>query len=194
MRELPKCVLTCALVFVLAGASVAADGTMPPYQRLIEEVAARHGLEADVFAALVDVESARRAGAVSEDGAQGLAQLMPATAERFKVVDPHNPEDNLDGAARYFSWLLERFEGELSLALAAYNAGEAAVDRHGGIPPYRETRGFVSKVLRKAGRPVPPDSEASAEPPPHAREPRPVRLLTTPDGRRILTNIPDSRR
>jgi soluble lytic murein transglycosylase-like protein len=195
MRATVSWTAVLALAGLLVGPAVGSSYAlepMRPYQRLIENVAARHGLEPDVFGALVDVESARRSDAVSEDGAQGLAQLMPATARRFKVVDPHNPEDNLDGAARYFSWLLDRFEGDLVLALAAYNAGEAAVDRHGGVPPFRETQGFVAKVLRRAERPVPDlpggSAEEASSPVP---KPRPVRLVTTPDGQVLLTNLPD---
>jgi soluble lytic murein transglycosylase-like protein len=187
--------LLAALVWGVGAEAAAATGQMRPYQRLIESVAARHGLEPEVFGALVDVESARRADAVSEDGAQGLAQLMPATAARFKVVDPHNPEDNLDGAARYFSWLLDRFDGDLVLALAAYNAGEAAVDRHGGVPPYRETRGFVAKVLRRADRPVPELAGSTGAPRPRPdAAPRPIRLVTGPDGTPLLTNLPEKSR
>ncbi|MDQ7087122.1 MAG: lytic transglycosylase domain-containing protein [Acidobacteriota bacterium] len=156
---------------------------MAPYQRLIEQVAERHGLDPHLFSALVETESARRAGAVSSAGAVGLAQLMPETARRFGVLDPKNPEDNLEGAARYLRWLLDRFRGRVDLALAAYNAGEGAVDRHGGLPPYPETMTFVQKVMARAGLRQP-----SVSPPP-----RPVRLLRRPDGSFLMTNRPVSR-
>lgn len=192
-RAWPRAVLALTLLCpAAAGVSLsgASDAPMRPYQRLIEEVAARHGLDAELFGALVDVESARKAGAISGAGAQGLAQLMPATAERFHVVDPHNPEDNLDGAARYLVWLLERFGGREDLALAGYNAGEGAVDRHGGIPPFQETRKFVRDVLVRAGRRVPEEPGPGRD----ASVPAPVRMVVRPDGKRILTNVTDESR
>lgn len=198
MRLVHPWLVACVLLLApISSEAAGVAGGMPPYQRLIEAVAQRHQLDPELFAALVDTESARRAGAVSEDGARGLAQLMPSTAERFKVVDPHNPEDNLDGAARYFSWLLERFDGDVVRALAAYNAGEGAVDRHDGVPPYQETRRFVANVLRRAGRPAPKALDGNGggpAPAPASRAPRPVRLIELPDGRRLLTNIPESDR
>jgi soluble lytic murein transglycosylase-like protein len=120
-----------------------------PYQHLIEQVAEEHAVEPALLSALVEVESARRADAVSPKGARGLGQLMPATAERFGVADPHDPEDNLRGSAQYLRWLLERYGGDVRLALAAYNAGEGTVDRYGGVPPFPETRQYVRRVLQR---------------------------------------------
>ncbi|GAB4374658.1 MAG: hypothetical protein Kow0062_12890 [Acidobacteriota bacterium] len=154
----------------------------PPYQRLIERVAARHRIDPKLFAALVEVESGRRADAVSHAGARGLAQLMPATAARFRVSDPHDPEENLEGAARYLRWLLSRYRGDLRLALAAYNAGEGAVDRAGGVPRFRETRAFVRRVLARAGY----DERGRPKPP----EPEPVRIIRRGDGSLLITNLP----
>lgn len=163
-------------------ASTRASHAEKPYQRLIERTAERHGLDAGLFTALVEVESGRRADAVSPKGARGLAQLMPATARRFDVEDPHDPADNLEGAARYLTWLLERYEGDRTLALAAYNAGEGAVDRHGGVPNYRETRDFVHRVLARAEGWNPRGSGPPL--------PRPARLLRKADGRIVITNLP----
>ncbi len=84
---------------------------------------------------------------ITQDGALGLTQLMPATAARLGVLDPLDPRANLEGGARYLREQLDRFPGDLPLALAAYNAGPGAVERHGGVPPYAETRGFVARVL-----------------------------------------------
>jgi hypothetical protein len=97
--------------------------------------------------AVVAVESAGRAEAVSHAGATGLMQLMPATAERFGVADRELPAENIRGGVAYLEWLLEHFERDVVLALAGYNAGEGAVKQHGGVPPFAETRDYVPKVL-----------------------------------------------
>jgi soluble lytic murein transglycosylase-like protein len=126
--------------------------------RRVSGVAVAHGPEIAAAArayrvsealllALVAVESGGNARAVSPKGAQGLGQLMPATAERFGVRDAFDPTQNLRGAAAYLSLLLNRYRGDALLALAAYNAGEGAVDRARGVPPYAETRAYVPRVL-----------------------------------------------
>ncbi len=117
--------------------------------RLVAETAQRHGLEPSLVRAVAGVESAWRADAVSPKGARGLMQLMPGTAEALGVADPFDPADNLEGGTRHLRSLIERYGGNLTKALAAYNAGEGAVARHGGVPPYRETRDYVWKVLRR---------------------------------------------
>lgn len=150
-----------------------------PYQRLIERTAERHRLDPLLLEALVEVESGRNAGAVSPKGARGLGQLMPGTARRFDVSDPHDPEDNLDGAARYLAWLIERYQGDLTLALAAYNAGEGAVDRYVGVPPYPETKSYVRKVLSRAGLRGGGRREGRSDP---------VRLVRGADGAIVVTN------
>jgi hypothetical protein len=118
-----------------------------PFAGLIEAAADRHGLEPALLTAMMEVESAFDPRAVSPKGARGLLQLMPATATRFGVGDPFDPVQNVEGGARYLSWLMQRFEGQPELALAGYNAGEGAVDRHGGVPPYPETQHYVARVL-----------------------------------------------
>jgi soluble lytic murein transglycosylase-like protein len=123
-----------------------------PYAEMIGTAAARHDLDPVLLTAVAAVESAFDPNAVSSAGACGLMQLMPRTAERFGVGDVFDAEQNVEGGARYLRWLLERFEGDPELALAGYNAGEGAVERHRGVPPYRETRGYVSRVLEGAGR------------------------------------------
>ncbi|GEM_PF-5247362 len=142
--------LFAAIVFLGSGEASSAD-VPPPYQALIERVAAYYEIDSALFSALVDVESGRRPAVVSSKGAQGLAQLMPATARRFGVRDRSDPEENLHGAARYLKWLLHRYEGDVRLALAGYNAGEGHVDRYGGVPPFPETRSFVASVMARAG-------------------------------------------
>ncbi|MGR3540021.1 MAG: lytic transglycosylase domain-containing protein [Hasllibacter sp.] len=109
------------------------------------DAARRHGIPEDLFARLVQRESGWNPGTVSHAGAMGLAQLMPGTA-RLLGVNPQDPRQNLDGGARYLRMQYERF-GSWRLALAAYNAGPEAVQRHGGIPPYRETQGYVRAIL-----------------------------------------------
>lgn len=111
--------------------------------------ARRHGLDPQLVLAVVSVESGFRPEAVSPKGARGLMQLMPRTAESLGVEDAFDPEQNLDGGARHLGQLLTLYGGDLVKALAAYNAGEGAVDRHGGVPPYRETRAYVKKVLER---------------------------------------------
>jgi hypothetical protein len=130
-------------------AVAAALASASAYDGLIEEAAARHGVLPQLVRAIIQVESAYCAEAKSRKGAIGLMQLMPATARRFAVADPYDPGANIEGGIKYLKSLLERFD--VSLALAAYNAGEAAVQRFGGIPPYAETRNYVQAVMKLAG-------------------------------------------
>jgi soluble lytic murein transglycosylase-like protein len=116
---------------------------------LAAEVARRHGLDPDLVLAVVGVESAFRPEAVSPKGAQGLMQLMPQTSAALGVHDALDPAANLDAGVRHLGSLLTLYGGDVSRALAAYNAGEGAVARHGGIPPYRETRAYVRRVLER---------------------------------------------
>jgi soluble lytic murein transglycosylase-like protein len=123
---------------------------VPPGGDLREIAAAaarRHGLDPGLVIAVVSVESGFRPEAVSPKGAQGLMQLMPGTAASLGVEDAFDPAQNLDGGARHLGQLLTLYGGDVARALAAYNAGEGAVHRHGGVPPYRETRAYVKKVL-----------------------------------------------
>ena len=119
---------------------------------LIVSTAERHAIDPDLVRAVVKVESNFNPAAVSRKGATGLMQLMPTTARRFGVGNIFDPEENLDGGVRYLKHLLGLFEGNLALSLAAYNAGEKAVARYGGIPPYPETRRYVRKVSSLYGR------------------------------------------
>ena len=112
----------------------------------VAEAAAQHGVDAALVRAVIHAESAFRKDVVSHAGAQGLMQLIPATAERFGVADPFTARQNIQGGTSYLAWLLKRFHGDVRLATAAYNAGEGAVDRHGGVPPYEETQRYVERV------------------------------------------------
>ncbi|HMO09639.1 MAG TPA: lytic transglycosylase domain-containing protein [Paracoccaceae bacterium] len=115
------------------------------YLQVARDAARRHGIPEDLFLRLVQQESGWNPGAVSHKGATGLAQLMPATA-RLVGVDINNPRQNLDGGARYLRIMYDKF-GSWRLALAAYNAGPGAVEKHGGIPPFAETKGYVAAIL-----------------------------------------------
>ncbi len=121
--------------------------TLParPYAEIVADVSARHGVDPLLVHALIEAESAYRPTAVSPRGAAGLMQLMPATLARFGVADPYDPATNIDAGTRYLRILLDEF-GTRG-ALAAYNAGEAAVRRFNGVPPYAETRRYVGHVL-----------------------------------------------
>ena len=115
----------------------------------IRSAAHQHRLPYHLLHAVITVESAYNEDAISHAGAQGLMQLMPATAKRFGVQDPFNPQQNINGGSRYLSYLITLFEGNYHLALAAYNAGENAVKRYGNrIPPYKETQNYVRKVMK----------------------------------------------
>ena len=121
----------------------------PQVNALIDEAAAFHGVSVDLVRAVVEAESSYDPDAVSPAGAQGLMQLMPTTAAWLGVADPLDPRQNVFGGVKYLSRLLDRFGGDVALSVAAYNAGPAKVARYGGIPPYRETRGYVARI-RKA--------------------------------------------
>lgn len=125
------------------------DADPSDVRALAVAAARRHGLDPDLVLAVVAVESGFRKDAVSPKGARGLMQLMPGTAESLGVRDAFDPEENLDGGSRYLRWLVGLYGGDLEKALAAYNAGPGAVKRHNGVPPYRETRGYVRKVLEE---------------------------------------------
>jgi hypothetical protein len=112
----------------------------------IQEAAALHGLPPDLIRAVIQTESRFNPMAVSRVGAQGLMQLMPKTARHMGIEDPFDPRQNILGGTKYLSRLLERFKGNTARALAAYNAGPTAVSRHRGLPPYRETQGYVRKI------------------------------------------------
>ncbi|CAK0760160.1 soluble lytic murein transglycosylase [Azospirillaceae bacterium] len=116
--------------------------------RIVETIAPGLGVDPALVLAVIQIESAFRTNAVSPKEAAGLMQLIPATATRFGVRDVFDPEENIRGGGRYLRWLLAYFEGNLTLALAGYNAGERAVDRHGGVPPYNETQAYVRLVHR----------------------------------------------
>ena len=110
------------------------------------------GVDPRFIHAVIRQESRYKNAAVSHAGAQGLMQLMPATAKRFGCDDPHDAAANIKAGTKYLAWLLKRFDGDVALALAGYNAGEGAVDKYNGVPPYDETQNYVRKIVANYGR------------------------------------------
>lgn len=118
------------------------------YDKIILQTALWEGVDPALVHAVVRAESNYNHLAVSHANAQGLMQLIPATAERFNVKNSFNPSQNVTGGTKYLHWLLKRFKGDMHLALAGYNAGEGNVDKYNGIPPFKETQNYVRKVIR----------------------------------------------
>ena len=132
--------------------------------RIIFEVAENQGVDPRFIHAVIWQESKYDTHAKSHAGAQGLMQLMPATAKRFGCEHPDNPEENITAGTKYLSWLLKRFSGNVELALAGYNAGEGSVDKYDGIPPFNETQNYVKIITNRYGKtyhPVLPPAEAA---------------------------------
>lgn len=134
-----------------AAANAIAEAPAIPqrFQRLITSTAAKHGVDARLVHALIQVESGYHSRAVSSRGARGLMQLLPSTGRQYGALDLFDPQSNLDAGVRHLKSLLQRFD--VPIALAAYNAGEGAVARFGGIPPFRETQNYVTRILRLLG-------------------------------------------
>jgi len=141
-----------SIIILILSFGVITDAFASPYDREIEAAAGRVGLSVHLVHAVVKTESAYRKSARSRAGAVGLMQLMPATAKRFGVTNRRDPVQSLRGGTVYLAWLLKRYNGNLQFALAGYNAGEGAVDKYNGIPPYRETRNYVVKVMKELRR------------------------------------------
>ncbi len=117
-------------------------------QNLVTNACAKYNIEPRLVMALIQQESGFNQNAISKAGAQGLMQLMPATAKALGVTNAFNPQENIEGGVRYLKGLLDRFNGNKILALAAYNAGPNAVTKHNGVPPYKETQNYVRNILR----------------------------------------------
>ena len=179
-------ILLTAFPAAANGAVETAKGGSVPLDRnelrqLVSQISLEHGVDPRLVDALVRVESSYDPGAVSRKGAMGLMQLMPGTADRLKVEDPFDPEQNLRAGVKEFSRLVDRYAGNLQLALAAYNAGEGAVARYRGIPPYNETRSYVSRILTLyTGRPFRVAGNYRA---------KPVRMMRDREGRAVITNL-----
>ena len=183
----------CVVVAFTTGAAWATGPSAPAagsmgvsstgVRELVRQVSLEHGLDPRLVDAVVRVESGYDPGAVSRKGAMGLMQLMPETAVRLGVADPFDPEQNVRGGVREFARLVDVYRGNLQYALAAYNAGEGAVARYRGVPPFLETRNYVSRILTiYTGRPFRlPGSARVVQ----------VRMTTDPStGRTLITNQP----
>ena len=137
--------------------------------RLLAELAPKYGVQPQLALAIGLTESALNPQALSPKNAMGVMQLIPETAQRFNVSKPYDPEQNIRGGLAYLRWLLAYFEGDIALAAAGYNAGEGAVDRHRGVPPYRETRAYVERILRHVGQQRHPYDSSVVAPSPMLR-------------------------
>lgn len=145
---------------------------------LVQESAEKHHVDPNLVRAVISTESNWNTAAVSRKGAQGLMQLIPTTAQKLGVGNAFDPAQNVDAGVRYLGMLLERYKGDLSKALAAYNAGPGVVDRFGGVPNYRETRNYVQKVTATY---YGPGIVPQAPPPP-------IYQIVQADGRIVFTN------
>jgi soluble lytic murein transglycosylase-like protein len=163
-----------------APSAVAAHVVGTDLRELVRDISSERGLDPRLVDALVRVESDYDPRALSDKGAQGLMQLMPATASRLEVDDPFDPEQNVRAGVRELDRLIDRYSGNLQLALAAYNAGEGAVEKYRGVPPFRETRDYVARILSLyTGRPF----RVSG-----GRLISPVKMTRDADGRTVITN------
>jgi soluble lytic murein transglycosylase len=158
--------------------------TSKNYNSLIRKAASKYQVEPDLIKAVIKTESNGNYRAVSKKGAMGLMQLMPTTANDMSVSNPYNPEQNIEGGTKYLRLLLDKFNGDLTLALAAYNAGPKVVEKYGNVPPYSETKNYVKKVfsLYKGKR-----RYALGEP---LKKQTPVYKVTLEDGTVLFTNSP----
>jgi len=162
--------------------STAEKANREKIEQMIREVSARYRVDPALVRAVMQTESNWNSSTVSRRGALGLMQLVPGTAQQLGVNNALDPKQNLDGGVRYLHTLLERYNGDLDKALAAYNAGPGAVDRAGGIPRYRETRDYVQKVTDSYFRP------GSDRLPRAFEERRPIYRAVEADGRVVFTN------
>jgi len=165
------------LVFLSISVLYGYSGTVRPYDSLIRSLAEKHGLSASLIHAMIKNESNYNPFAVSSKGAKGLMQLMPNTANKYGVEDLYDPKENIEAGIKYMKNLLSSYEGNLNLALAAYNAGPEAVKKFKGVPPYPETQNYIKKInssFHKSNR----------------RLQKSIYTYYNESGRLVITNIP----
>ena len=169
----------------MRGGPIQRSVTLPatPYDPYIDMVAREHGVDPTLVKAVALVESGFNPKAVSSKGAQGLMQLMPSTAKRYGISDLHDPYQSLRAGAAHLRDLLDEYDGNLTLALAAYNAGSGAVKRYGGVPAYQETQQYVKKVQAKMGK-TPRKNEGRLV----SAKTSKIEMRVQPDGTVILSN------
>jgi soluble lytic murein transglycosylase-like protein len=148
----PALIIATPLAVTPPASPAVAPLTAAEMQEMLARASVRHNIDADLLASVVKAESGGNARAVSRVGAAGLMQLMPGTATELGVHDRFAPEENIGGGTAYLDALLTRYHNDIALAVAAYNAGPAAVDHYHGIPPYAETRAYVARVIREFNR------------------------------------------
>jgi soluble lytic murein transglycosylase-like protein len=151
IADIPAAVASSAAAPMVAVAA-STEPTREEMHMMLAHAGTEHNVDADLLASVVHAESGGKVRAVSHAGARGLMQLMPGTANEFGVEDAFRADQNIAGGTAYLDQLLIRYHDNVALALAAYNAGPAAVDRYHGIPPYRETRAYVARVIREFNR------------------------------------------
>jgi len=155
------------------------------YHPIINKKAKEHDIDPSLVTAVIKAESNGNPYAVSRKGAMGLMQLMPMTASDLQVRNPFDPEENIDGGTRYLRYLIEKFNGNLTLALAAYNAGPKTVERYGSVPPISETRQYVKRVLALYNGKTDISSELYK-----AKKTEPIYKIIMEDGTILFTNFP----
>jgi soluble lytic murein transglycosylase-like protein len=156
--------------------------TREEIEQIVQDAAKRHQVDPALVRAVIQTESAWNPRAVSPKGAQGLMQLMPATADQHGVANAFDPRQNVDAGVRHLRMLLEKYNGDLDLALAAYNAGEGAVRRAGGVPNYAETRAYVQKVTEAYFQPGSGRASRAVE------RSKPIYRIVDARGRVVYTN------
>jgi hypothetical protein len=152
------------------------------YHSIVHEKAAVYDLDPGLIKAVIKTESNWNSRAISKKGAMGLMQLMPTTATDMNVSNPFDPEENIEGGTKYLKYLLDRFNGDLTLALAAYNAGPRTVEKYGFVPPISETRQYVNKVLSLC------DGKTTDSTPNNAKRPERIYKIVLEDGSVLFTN------
>lgn len=173
--EVPECMVEPAPAVPAAPVEPVRAFTMPPQVpkpivELVTKIAPEYGVPLPLVVAVIEAESNYNSAAVSPRNAQGLMQLIPETAARFRVKNAFDPAQNVRGGVAYLRWLLAYFQGEVPLVAAAYNAGERAVERYRGVPPYEETKAYVNRIVAFVGSIAQPFNPSVAEPSPLLRQ------------------------